>query len=294
MHKVKQSRFSETEEYLFDLDISESDEYLIKKIEKEKIEWKEIFHFGRGVEISKAGKVVICDQCNTAQGFTKKQEKDKFKKCVKCGKVISINHESVVQIISDKNIDEEMEKIYVGENLHRYRILGNRYIKWNVPGINYKEASFYKSPKILIRKTGLGIDASIDRKGTYISQTIYSCQYVDQDNKVPLEYYLALLNSRVIYYYYMKIYGENEWKSHPYFTKDIIFSLPIKKYTDNELTRQIISLAKSILLNYDRQIDLTLEEKIMELYELTEEEIAKIKEELSKLPDLNAINDMKF
>jgi fructose-specific phosphotransferase system component IIB len=87
---------------------------------------------------------------------------------------------------------------------------------------------------------------------------------------------------------------KNEWKSHPYFTKDIIFSLPIKKYTDNELTRQIISLAKSILLNYDRQIDLTLEEKIMELYELTEEEIAKIKEELSKLPDLNAINDMKF
>jgi DNA-directed RNA polymerase subunit M/transcription elongation factor TFIIS len=134
MHKVKQSRFSETEEYLFDLDISESDEYLIKKIEKEKIEWKEIFHFGRGVEISKAGKVVICDQCNTAQGFTKKQEKDKFKKCVKCGKVISINHESVVQIISDKNIDEEMEKIYVGENLHRYRILGKQIYKMECSG----------------------------------------------------------------------------------------------------------------------------------------------------------------
>jgi len=294
VHMVKQSRFSETEDCLFDVDISESDERLIRKIEINRIEWKRIFSFGRGVEISKSGKVVVCQHCNAAQGFTKKQEKVMIKKCVNCGELIQINCNSILTIITDEKAEREMEKIYVGENLHRYKLKGNRYIKLNVTGINYKNPLLYIPPKILIRKTGLGIDACIDNESTYISQTIYSCQYLNLTNNDPLEYYLALLNSRVIYYYYIKEYGENEWKSHPYFTKDIIFSLPIKKYVDTKLSKQIVLLAKKLIINYDREIDLMLEKKVMELYELTERECAKIKEELNELPDLGAINDMKF
>lgn len=70
-------------------------------------------------------------------------------------------------------------------------------------------------PKIVIRKTGLGINAFLDMESTYISQTVYSCQYIDRKNSDPIEYYLALLNSRVIYYYYLKKYGENDGKHIP-------------------------------------------------------------------------------
>lgn len=294
MHLVKQSRFMETDECLFDVDILEADEQLIRKIQNNKIEWKKIFSFGRGVEISKSGKVVICQYCHRAQGYTKKQEELHSKKCGKCGKIIKINNQSMRKLISDRLDEDDMKIIYVGENIHRYEIRNNKYIKLNVQGINYKNPSLYIPPKILIRKTGLGIDACIDNKSTYISQTIYSCQYLKKNNNTPLEYYLALLNSRVIYYYYIKQYGENEWKSHPYFTKDIIFSLPLKEYVDTELTQEIVLLAKKLLSNYDRNIDLLLEEKIMKLYDLTEEEIKKIKKELSELPNLGAINNMKF
>ncbi|MCH5265768.1 MAG: N-6 DNA methylase [Lachnospiraceae bacterium] len=294
VHIVKQSRFLETEECLFDLDIMESDEQLIRKIERNKINWQEIFSFGRGVEISKTGKVVTCQYCNMAQGFTKKHEMRKNKPCTNCGKIIPINSSFVETIILDEDPNDTMQKIYVGENLHRYKLQGNRYIKLNIKGINYKNPSNYAGSKIIIRKTGLGIDACIDNDGTYISQTIYYCKYLDKNNKIPLEYYLAILNSRVIYYYYIKEYGENEWKSHPYLTKDIIYSLPVKEYTDTELTKEIILLAKSMLSNYDRNKDLLLEKKVMELYGLTEEEITKIKSELNALPDLGAINDMKF
>lgn len=36
-----------------------------------------------------------------------------------------------------------MEKIYVGENLHRYRLSGNRYLRLGIQGINYKSNVVY-------------------------------------------------------------------------------------------------------------------------------------------------------
>lgn len=293
VHEVKQARFSTDKEYLFGVDMTEDDEYLVKKIEKDKIDWKSIFSFGRGVEISKTGEVILCEKCQRAQGYTKKQLEQGSKKCSFCDNLISVTKERAFSIISDKET-ENAEKILVGENLHRYAISGNRYIKLNVSGINYKNPELYVPPKILVRKTGLGIDACIDYDSTYISQTIYSCQYLKEENPVPIEYYLALLNSRVIYYYYIKEFGENEWKSHPYMTKDIVFKLPLKKYSDNKLSGDIVQLTKRLLLEYNRTTDLTLEKKIMQLYELLPSEIEKIRNTICNMPDLSAINNMKF
>ena len=136
--------------------------------------------------------------------------------------------ESLIRIISETQPNDEYAPIYVGENIRRYTIQGESYIKLGVAGVNYKDQDIYQSPKLLIRKTGLGIYACIDYAHTLTSQTVYILQYHDEQGSAPLEYYLALLNSRVIFYFYLKVYGENEWKSHPYLTKEIIFSLPLK------------------------------------------------------------------
>ena len=76
----------------------------------------------------------------------------------------------------------------------------------------------------------------------------------------------------MVYFYYLKIYGENEWKSHPYLTKQIIFSLPIASYEGSEIDRKIIELAKTLSYSnaYDKAIDEELESLIMEKYGLTE------------------------
>lgn len=293
VHEEKQRRFIETEECLFDVDLYENEEKLIKKLEQDKINWNTIFSFGRGVEISKSGKAVICKHCNFAQGYTKKQEISKNKICSNCGGKVDFGDSRVINVISETR-EYDMEKIYVGENLHRYRLSGNRYLRLGIQGINYKNAMLYMPPKIVIRKTGLGINAFLDMESTYISQTVYSCQYIDRKNSDPIEYYLALLNSRVIYYYYLKKYGENEWKSHPYLTKKIIFSLPLKKYVSSSLTGEICQLARKLLFGYDRKIDLELEKKVIELYDISREEVLMIMEEINKLPNLSAINNMKF
>ena len=125
------------------------------------------------------------------------------------------------------------------------------------------------------------------------SQTVYILKYADEANKTPLEYYLALINSRVVYYYYLKIYGENEWKSHPYLTKQIIFTLPIRPYTASKTDQEIIRLSSMLMQNYNYQTDIELERLVMEKYGLTMDEKALIVKEMNRLPDLSAINNMK-
>lgn len=77
-HRVKQARFMKNSGYNFDIDAHSDEEELLKKIISNIIDWSQIFNFGRGVEISKTGKVVYCPFCNYAQGYKKnswRQEK---------------------------------------------------------------------------------------------------------------------------------------------------------------------------------------------------------------------------
>jgi hypothetical protein len=140
----------------------------------------------------------------------------------------------------------------------------------------------------------LGIYACVDYSGGMTSQTVYIIRYRNDEKSPPLEYYLALLNSRVIYYYYLKVYGENEWKSHPYFTKSIVFSLPLKKYIESELCKQIAERAKQLSINYSYEDDVQLEECIFKLYGINKRERKLIIDEMQRLPNLSTVNGMKF
>ncbi|MDE8156764.1 N-6 DNA methylase, partial [Erysipelothrix rhusiopathiae] len=218
MHDVLQSRFANNISYNFDIDTRHEEEKLLSKIKKNTIDFATTFDFGRGVEISKSGQVIFCPNCGNAQGFKKSQLITGEKKCVNCYDNISFS-ESDVEVIITKVKEEGMAGLYVGENLKRYSLSLTSFIRPYVKGINYKNRNLYNPPKILIRKTGLGIYASIDYSGNMTSQTIYMLKIKHKFINHPLEYYLGLINSRVVYYFYLKTYGENEWKSHPYLTK---------------------------------------------------------------------------
>jgi len=279
----------------FDIDVTKQEEGLLRKIECDRVDWGRIFHFGRGVEVSKSGIVATCPHCHYASGFTKKQFAVHEKRCPFCGSTIKLEEKNIKRIIFNTP-EKSFIPIFVGENIRRYSESGKSYIIPGVAGVNYKTPKLYEPPKILIRKTGLGINAMIDYSSTYISQTVYSCNYLREQNSVPLEYYLGVLNSRLMYYYYLKMYGENEWKSHPYITKDIVFSLPIKRALaqNKKLCCRIARLAGQMQKNPARETDLAIESLVWELYNLTDEEKGIITEELRKLPNLGAINHMKI
>lgn len=292
VHQVLQSRFFENPSCNFDVDTRREEEELLAKIKSSSIVWEDKFNFGRGVEISKSGKVVFCSKCGCAQGYKKSQLEIGEKNCVYCGEKIDVSENKIRSVIS-KHPRRNDNLIFVGENIKRYGIEGEYYIRTSVPGINYKDLKMYTPPKLLIRKTGLGIYASIDYTGSMTSQTVYILKLKDSGDNTPLEYYLALLNSRVVYYFYLKVYGENEWKSHPYLTKKIIYSLPIREYEQSEIDIEIINLAKELARNYDYHNDLLLEKLICSKYELSDNEIQLIYDEMNRLPDLGAVNNMK-
>lgn len=291
-HRVKQTRFLANASCNFDIDTRSNEESLLNKITSNTISWKDVFFFGRGVEISKHGMITYCPSCGKAQGYKKKQLSQGYKDCTYCGALICLNDTTTESIISTSpGINKE--HIYVGENIKRYGIDGQNYIKKNIDGINYKNEYIYKSPKLLIRKTGLGIYCAADYTGTITNQTVYILKYKDNNTSIPLHYYLALINSRVVYYYYLKVYGENEWKSHPYLTKKILFSLPLRPYNGDELDKHIIALSKKLMNRYDYVEDTNLEKLIMDKYHLTTLERQLIYDEMNQLPDLSAINNMK-
>lgn len=292
-HTVYQRRFLSNNGYNFDIDTHSNEEALLDKIMSKTADWEQLFIFGRGVEISKAGKVVYCPHCNYAQGYKKKQLEAGKKTCTNCGGEITVTAQTVRNVVSQEP-DENSVLIYVGENVRRYGVSGECYIRPDIEGINYKNRELYNPPKLLIRKTGLGIYGAIDYSGSMTSQTVYILKYADGNNRTPLEFYLALINSRVVYYYYLKVYGENEWKSHPYLTKQIIFTLPIRPYTGSKTDLDIIEIATKLMQHYDHDMDVKLEALIMKKYGLTKEERKLVINEMNRLPDLGAVNNMKM
>lgn len=286
-HKVSQSRFSKNNAFAFDIDTTASDEKLINKLRKNKFVAENVFSFSRGIEISKNGLVTKCPLCGYEQPILKHQI-GATKICSKCNKEIKVNNSR--KLISSVRTSTN-KAIFVGENLHRYTIDSEKYIESNVNDVDYKEKVFKNKRVLLVRKTGLGIYATV-KNNCLTTQSIYVLQPKVSDDE--LYYYLGLLNSRLIYFYYIKEFGENEWKSHPYLTKTIIFSLPIKMFELNELSLSISAKAKTLSESYSVSLDIDLENEIFNLYSINKTERVKIISELQKLPNLSAIEQMKL
>ena len=285
-YTIPQSRFIE-DGFSFDIDTSENEASLTGHIRSQAKSISEHFVFGRGVEISKKGNQTKCPNCGTVQAYSRYKDE---KICSECGQTFNPK-ENVYEVISVKPKDGFVP-IYVGESVQRYSLRGRRFILPDVPGINYKTPGLYAGRKILVRKTGLGLKAVTEENGLF-TQTVYSLS--PKDPAEDIFYYLGIFNSRVVYFSYLKSSGENEWKSHPYITKKMVYSLPIKSREDvsSEDAKAISDMAQSLVKRYSYKTDLALEQIIYKIYGLSKAEIQTIEKTINSLPDLGAINGMK-
>ena len=167
-------------------------------------------------------------------------------------------------------------KLKVGEDLYRYTSISKSWINTLKPGINYKKLSIYEGNKILVRKTGVGITASIDYDNSLTNQVVYILKLkpIFRDS-LTLEFVLAVLNSRVMTYFLLKKFGENEWKSHPYLTQTMLVELPFPKLAtvDSSFIRQITTLiqdevSNSTEQNINQEADIVIERMIARCFGL--------------------------
>ncbi len=191
---------------------------------------------------------------------------------------------------------ENENPFLIGENVSRYNIsFTDLYINANNKNIDYKTKELYTGEKILLRKTGHGINATLDIDNYWVIQVIYI--FKKREN-IPenIRYILAIINSKVIYHYYYEIFGEKNKKVFPHFRQTQFLQLPIRKIDfSNPIEKgrhdQLVSLVdqmleaqklshnpksesdKKIYAQKIEMIDNRIDRLVYELYGLTEEEI---------------------
>lgn len=265
------SKMMISNDYSFITDVSDLDIPLMSKLNAcPKFEEFVISH--RGVELSKKGKVLRCPECG--MWFPEPKKKAKTANCPHCKSIFNIvTIKEADSIISEKS-SSNSNMMVVGEDISRYQVSPNKYIKLGYNGIKYKDKSLYEGVKVLVRKTGVGITAGIDYKSCLVNQVVYIIKPKEDASKaLTCEVLLALLNSRIMTYYIIKQFGSTGWKSNPYLSQENVLSLPFPRIDlDNEETKgilcEIFKLVKKIsnVKTISNEYDLAIECLVAKLY----------------------------
>lgn len=298
-HYIEQERFQKDQFSRWDIDISENERNIIGSISSFQGEWVKWLTTGRGVEMSKRGKVLVCPQC--AMGRPVPRINTAFS-CVSCGYLASKENFHIETIIeSGSHTNKGWMPIVVGEDVDRYRISQNKNIRLNVEGINYKNPDVYSKRRMLIRKTGVGLKASICTDNCMTNQVVF--HFYDNESLPPpkfyLSYVLGVFSSRVMFAYHLRKSGESEWRSHPYLTQKVISRLPIPLPVEGETSwSQAQAIAKEVdkvILNGEiaAVIDLRIEGLVAGLFKLNDDDMPWVKNVISSAQALEPMRTLQ-
>jgi len=220
-HKVPQKRFAKNPYNQFDIDLRKNETTLLNKLRKGNKTLADVLSNTRGVELGSSGMICECKKCGTWAPLSEK----KSIVCSSCRKKFFLHTAKKTSITTEKKIPNSVPLI-TGRDLKRYECKQSKWIILGKKGITYKAKNTYQSPKILIRKTGVGLTAALDYSSAYTTQVVYIFRNKQKSNP-GLEFFIALINSRAYYFFLSKSFGELEWKSHPYLTQSQILDLPL-------------------------------------------------------------------
>lgn len=289
-HFVPQARFIEAPSCEFDIDVSVTDATIARVLDLGG-GWTLPLHSRRGVELSKFGRVVFCSSCGTARP----KPKDDAACCLQCAGTLSGTTHT---IISERPTKEGTWRPFIaGEDVRRYAAESRRWIRTGIPGINYKASHDSQVPRILIRKTGVGLNAALDSSAAFTNQVVFEYTVADQAFDFSyLHYALGVLCSRVLLAVHLKRGGDLEWRSHPYVTQKTLAQLPIP--LPRPRTRewhQAAAIAGAVEAHISGQeSDLHIEALVGGLYGLSVDDMRWVAEVLSSAGNLEGITNMRL
>lgn len=163
-------------------------------------------------------------------------------------------------------------------------------------GLWMRDEKIFKREKIIYRKVGKEIIATIDEKGgVYYEQTIHSCHI--KDKRFLLKYILAVFNSNLIKYFYHKTNSQGG-NIFPQIRISSVENIPVKQI-NQETQKRIVRIVDNILeykkvkQNHDTSdFEQQLDNIVYRLYDLTYDEVKVIDPDIeSKISEVeyNAI-----
>ncbi|GAK61737.1 N-6 DNA methylase [Candidatus Vecturithrix granuli] len=190
------------------------------------------------------------------------------------------------KFIMPEPVDKTCKKILNGKDIGRYRLhWGGLYVRYNKAlltkndNVRWGHLRSLDSPKILTRQTADRLIGAYDSGEYYTTNSIHTTILQQGIQDVHLQYILALLNSKLMSFYYQKLIAE----VGQVFSQVKLINLrqlPIK-IASKEEQQEIIGLVEKLLhLNTSdlvfQETDTCLDHKICHLYQLTPDEIETI------------------
>ncbi len=289
-HHVSQSRFVSDAGCRWDIDVRHSDQNLLGRLEASGGSWTDLIVSGRGVELSKRGRVKVCKHCSRA---TPSPTRPRDVTCQGCGLTAHSEEMTTQKIVkADTGKQPGFMPLIVGEDIGRYVLSCSRQIKLDVPGINYKSLELYSQERLLVRKTGVGLKATVTKKVAASNQVVFHYVSLSKELNFILYYILGVLSSRVMFAYHLRKSGENEWRSHPYVTPKTLKELPIPapKY-GTQAWRQAIEIASRVKRHVrnsgkSKKLDLEIEGLVAGLYNLDHSDLDWVKNVICEAQNL--------
>ena len=209
-------------------------------------------------------------------------------------------------IVGDRKRGDAWRPLLIGESINRYHVSRSLWIDTGKDGINYKEQRFYQGKRLLVRKTGIGIMATIDDSAAYTNQVVFTWKMrEDLDSPLSryrLEYLLGTLNSRLMMYRLSTLFGETEWRSFPYMTQKTIQQLPVRaidfsQEREARLHDEIADRVAAVLATGkppSTHDDYQIEILVMQLYGITRSMCRRIFDVLHEVQRLRVIREMSI
>jgi len=308
-HIKPQSRILGEDGCNFRVFAGEEDYELMELIEEDTVPTDEVLEDGRGDEIGKSGNVMRCPNCMKWDTYPASRAESKGggyyeKTCTHCDHEYEFEDAVETRTIIKNHNPGDWKPIYFGEHIVRYRIDGSAYIDDTLEGIDFEDDSLFEPPKMLVRKTGFGFNATIERTNGRTLQVVYVFRTKndreDPYDRYDLEYFLGLLNSRVMLYYFTKERSEIEWQSYPYKTQGMIMGFPYPEIDwdddeDVELYNEFVGLVTEATNSdgqIDNDLDMEIERKVFELYDIPTEKRQRVWDELDELQALQVVREL--
>lgn len=173
--------------------------------------------------------------------------------------------------LSDTKENDMYKPIIEGKDITPFSYkFNNQYVLYSKKLLERarEERFFTAQEKIVMRYIGKSIIGALDNNGYYLQKSAISL--IPKKEDVDLRFILAILNSKLMNWYYIKLMGEN---IYPRINLNYVLNFPIKD-VDSKTKTEIIKLVEKIINEKDKK-DLIkeLDKKICEIYGVNEKEI---------------------
>ncbi len=314
--QIPQDRALAAKEFEIEVFRSVRDDEIMDQMVGSSIALSELCDRGRGEEMSKSGLLWVCPSCFTASVPATKRKADpnnpdapkyRNKACPECGLLLDEENVSERFLVEPGGPDDrETRAGYVdGDDLTRrwQAVQPVKSIDLTLKGFPYKEDLLYAAPKILVRKTGVGLMAAYDASGARFPQTVffYRLRAGAQAEGYREQFVLAALLSRTMAYYLFKRYGQvDPARGHAHVTHKRLEALPIPRVDfDDTAQRQrhdeIVQLAEILLAgeaDTGGKEDMRIELLLRELWGVSAEDGQHINLELAQVPEGQVLREL--